>query len=100
MTVIKPLDTIRIGESGEASSFTGRKAVEVFRLATLASALRLEIRCPGMKMSRHLSALAAAKQHTGLKTNDRQKQLERVLVMLDQAKTEVLYVDSNPAASG
>lgn len=87
------LDTIQIGASGDATSFTGRKAVEVFRLATLASGLKLEISCPGMRMSRHITALKAAKQLTGLKTNDRAKQLVRVLLMLEQAKSEVLYIE-------
>lgn len=75
------------------TSCVGKDAVQVFRLAALASGLRLEIRCPGLKMSRHISALAAAKKITGLKTNKRQVQLERVELMLEQAKTQVVYVD-------
>jgi len=75
----------------------GRKAVEVFRLAALVSGLQLEIKCPGMKMSRHMSALAAAKTVTGLRTNNRLKHLARAEIMLEQAKTEVIYLDEEDA---
>jgi len=84
------MDTIKTTDA--CTVMQGRKAVAVFTLAALAAGLRLEMRCPGMKMSRHLSALAAAKARTGLRTNSRAKQLERVLLMLEQAKSEVVYV--------
>jgi hypothetical protein len=85
------MDHIIVAE--HSTSMVGPKAVDVFRLAVLVNGLKLEIRCPGMKLSRHGSALAFAKQITGLKTNDRRKHLERVELMLEQAKREVLYVE-------
>ena len=84
-------------ENGEVRSMVGRDAVEVFRLATLISGLRLELKCPGMKMSRHMSALKAAKTITGLKTNDRAKHLARAELMLEQAKSQVVYVEKGEA---
>jgi hypothetical protein len=90
------MDSIQI-KNGAATNMVGPKAVDVFRLAALVSGLRLELKCPGMKMSRHLSALAAAKTITGLRTNDRAKHLARAEIMLEQAKTEVVYVDEEDA---
>jgi hypothetical protein len=87
-------DTITLHESGSVS-MSGRDAVEVFRLATLVSGLRFEISCPGMKISR-ISALQAAKHITGLRTNSREKHLERALVMLAYAKARVDYIDGRP----
>jgi hypothetical protein len=84
------MDTIAYNQS--STSFVGRDAVEVFRLAALASSLSLEMK--GLRLSRHVSALAVAKQTTGLKTNNRAKQLERVLEMLDELKGKVEIVDA------
>jgi hypothetical protein len=89
---MKQLDTIELTANG-GGSFTGPDAVNVYRLATLVSGLQLEITCPGMRISRHFSALQAAKRITGLKTNNRAKHLERAKIMLAQAKTQVLYVE-------
>lgn len=85
----KPLDTIESHGNG-GMSFSGRDAVEVFRLASMISALKLEAK--GIRMSRGVSVLKIAKQTTGLRTNDRMKQAERLQVMLDNAKSAVLYV--------
>jgi len=89
---LKPMDTIEVREGGSISC-DGPKAVNVFRLATLVSGLKLEMKCPGLKLSRHGSALKFAKPITGLKTNDRAKHVARAELMLEQAKTEVVYVD-------
>ena len=86
------MDYITTRENGEVSSMVGRDAVEVARLAVILSGLRLEIRCPGMKLTRHMSALAAAKQATGLRTNKREVQLARIELMLKAAKRAVVYV--------
>lgn len=83
-----------VAHEGGSISCDGPKAVNVFRLASLASGLKLELKCPGMKLSRHGSALKFAKQITGLKTNDRAKQLARVELMLKQAHTEVIHIDA------
>jgi hypothetical protein len=88
---LKKLDTIRIREDG-SGSFNGKDAVNVYRLALIAQGLKLELAVPNMKMSR-LSALQAAKRTTGLRTNKREVQLARVLVMLEQAKSQVVYLE-------
>ena len=76
----------------------GEKAIAVLRLASLAAGLKLEIRCPGLKMSRRLTALQAAKLTTGLKTNDRAKQLEVIEHLLEELKKQVTYVETvNPS---
>ena len=84
------MDHIKIGDG--STSFVGPHAVDVMRLATLISGLRFELRCPGIKISKHGSALKFAKSITGLKTNDRQKHLDRAMLMLEAAKREVVYV--------
>lgn len=58
------------------------ETIERFQVRVLISALKLEQK--GMKRSRRPSALAIAKKLTGLKTNDRAKQIER----LDQLSKE------------
>jgi hypothetical protein len=77
-----------------ATSMRGPQAVNVYKLAMLIQGLKLELRCPGLKFSRFGSALKFAKRETGLKTNDRAKHVGRLELMLEQAKTEVVYVDS------
>lgn len=91
MNTQKPLDTITVSDVG--TTFSGPGAVSVFRLAAIASGLRLEMEAPkGMKVSR-VSALSAAKKLTGLKTNNRDIQLDKIMGMLGQAKSRVLYLN-------
>ena len=90
------MDTIE--HSTHATVFSGREAVEVFRLAVLASALKLEMK--GLRMSRRMaSALAVAKRTTGLRTNDRAVQLARILVMIENAKRAVVHVERDEVQS-
>jgi hypothetical protein len=83
--------SIITNQDGEFRSAVGSDAVQSFALKVLASALRLEIRCPGLKASR-VSALKQAKSITGLKTNDRAKQLVEVERLMNEsiAKCEVV----------
>lgn len=67
-------------------SFVGPEAVEVFRLVILKNALKLEIKCPGIQMSRGMSALRAAKGVTGLKSNKREVHLAKVEQMIVEAQ--------------
>ncbi len=83
------MDTIKVTSS--CTVCDGRDAVEVFRLAALISALRLEIK--GIRMSRGASMLAIAKRTTGLRTNDRTTQAARLRVMLEEARSRVHYAD-------
>lgn len=93
MVQIKPLDTININSDG-SGSFNGENAVNVYKLAHLASMLKLELAYPSIRMTSCMSALKAAKITTGLRTNKREVQLERILVMLDQAKSQVVYLET------
>ena len=91
--------TDRIRQCRHAVSFEGPDAVKVYQLSVLASSLRFEIRCPGMRVSRHVSALQAAKKCTGLKTNDLELQLDRVERLLENAKRSIIVVDEQEVAS-
>jgi hypothetical protein len=51
--------------AGGGTSITGRGGVDVFQLLVLANGLELEMKCPGMKLTRLGSALKFAKQRTG-----------------------------------
>lgn len=93
-TVTEPTSHIAYRANGEAQSFVGRDAVEVFRLATLISGLKLESK--GMRVSRHVNCLKVAKQTTGLRTNDRQKHIDRLQVMLAEQKEKVAHVTDDP----
>lgn len=75
-----------------ATVFSGKPATELYALITLEHALRFEIRTPGMRISSKVNALKAAKQRTGLKTNDRRTQLARVLVMIEEARAKCVTV--------
>jgi len=92
------MDVIKVDPA--YTSMDGPKAVEVYKLAMIASGLKFEMQAPGMRMSSRISALKAAKQVSGLKTNDRAKQLERIELMLTQAKSEVVYVHTGASAGG
>jgi hypothetical protein len=63
--------------------FAGKTAVSIYSLHTAKSFLNLEIRNPGMKMSRHGSALNLAENLSGLKfgrgVKGRQRAIEWVL---------------------
>lgn len=78
------------------TSFNGKDAIEVFRIAALISALRLEQK--GITVRRGFSALKMAKQFTGLRTNLREKQIERLKFILEQAKSKVVYVTEEEAS--
>lgn len=84
------MDRIELHSHG-STSFVGETAVDVFRLTVLISSLRLELKT-GMKMSRGMSALKAAKRITGLKTNDRAKQIARAELMLENARRSVVVI--------
>lgn len=90
-TTAATLGRIERSEHG-AVTFSGRPAVDLFALTTLRRALELEIRSPGLRLSRRISALKAAKQRTGLKTNDRRTHLARVLVMIEEARARCVTV--------
>lgn len=81
-----PVDSIEHFPGG--TMFSGPKAVEIFRLHALASALSLETK--GIRLSKGRSALKAAKLATGLRSNDRLKHIARIAVMLEGLKREVV----------
>lgn len=82
------MDRIEVSASGSISC-VGPEAVEVFRLASLISALKLEK--VGLKLSRGMSALKVAKATTGMRTNDRDQHIARLRVMLDEQKGKVAH---------
>ena len=82
-----------VEHSDSGTSFSGENAVDLYRLILLKSGLKLEMKCPGMKMSRHISALKAAKQITGLRSNDRAVQLATVEQMIARAEGKVVHVE-------
>jgi hypothetical protein len=85
------IGTIEHGSRGGYMA-SGRPAVDLIALIHLKSALKLEINCPGLRMSRHMSALKAAKTRTGLRTNDRAAHLARVEAMIEEANSRVIHV--------
>lgn len=85
---LKELDTIHVQKDG-SGTFEGENAVRVWRLSLVAQGLKLELAMPEQVP---MSNLKAAKELTGLRTNKREVQLERILVMLEQAKSEVVYL--------
>lgn len=84
-------------ENGEFRAATGPVAVEAFRFRVLISGLRLEMRCPGMKVSRGVSCVALAKRATGLKTNNREKLIARLEEMQNEKLSQCLVVTDGDA---
>ena len=66
--------------------------IERLRLRTIISALKLEQK--GMRRSRSPSALAIAKLTTGLTTNDRAKQIEKLEEMSKEGVVEEIVLSS------
>lgn len=58
--------TFKDGSTISDNTFAGETAVDVYRLITLKSMLKLEMET-GMKMSRHITALQAAEGMAGQK---------------------------------
>jgi hypothetical protein len=58
--------TFKDGSSISDNTFAGETAVDVYRLITLKSMLNLEMKT-SMRMSRHITALAAAENMAGQK---------------------------------
>lgn len=93
MIAYKQLDAIHVNRDG-SGRFEGPNAVAVWQLSLLAQGLKLELsRPPEAKVKPFSSNLKAAKEMTGLKTNNRVAQLERVLLMLEQAKSQVVFLE-------
>lgn len=78
------MDRVIYYPNGNAKAFDGRNAVEIYRLAALISALKLEGQ--GIKVTRGASAMKIAKSITGLKTNKREVLIERLREMLDRQR--------------
>lgn len=77
---------------GKLLTCDGPDAVRAFALRVLAGALKLELRCPGIKASR-MSALKQAKQVTGLKSNKREVQLAEVERLLKEQIEKCVVVN-------
>jgi hypothetical protein len=81
---------ITYNAQGDAVSFVGEDATEVYRLAVLRSALEFNIKT-GMKISR-VYRFSTVKQTTGLKTNDKAAHSARLLEMIAEQKTKCAHV--------
>jgi hypothetical protein len=78
-------DKIEIGPGG--TMFAGKGAVDVYRMITLASGLRMEIR--GMRLTRKApTCYSVIKSEWGLKGN-RQKVLSQFLPLVEKAKANI-----------
>ena len=83
-------ENVITNERGQLRSAVGPDAVKAFGLRTLIQALDFEQRT-GMKASR-VSSIATAKRVTGLKTNNRAKQIEALTKLFNEqiAKCEIV----------
>lgn len=70
------------------------KGIDLYRLLVLKSSLKLEI--AGIRMSRRMSALKAAKGITGLKSNKREEQLAEVERLIAELDPKVARVSTAP----
>ena len=87
--------TMSIETYGNGGAVITGKGIEVFRLATLLSGLKLELRCPGMKMTRGPKCTTRARQLYGLKGNA-EKLIAQVEALLAKAKAETTYIETLP----
>lgn len=81
---------IHLGPDGKVTAYVGEVATSIFTLLTLRSSLQMEL--SGIMLSAKVTALSIAKGYTGLTTNDRAKHIERVSVMIDQARAQCVTV--------
>jgi hypothetical protein len=72
--------------------YDGPETVQVMRLQTLISGIKLEIRIPGMRVSRGVNCHKIAKQDYGCK-GDRKACLEQLLEILALKLTQTVVVD-------
>jgi len=86
-------------ENGKLRSVTGPEGMQAFRMRTIITGLKFEMNCPGMKLTRGPSCLAHAKQLTGLKTNDRAKQLARMEMLLEQQLAKCIIEEAGETPS-
>jgi len=78
-------------DKGQLRSVEGPQAIEAYRIKVLISGLKLEM--SGMRVSRGVNCLKLAKQLTGLKTNDRERQIYRLQHIFNNALSKVLIVE-------
>jgi len=78
-------------DNGQLRSVEGPQAIEAYRIKVLISGLKLEK--TGMRVSRGVNCLKLAKAMTGLKTNDRDVQIERLKLIFNNALANVLIVE-------
>jgi hypothetical protein len=78
------------GPLGEVQMIEGPEAMQLFRLITLKSALRFNMKT-GMKITRGYS-LKLVKQTTGLKTNNKHLHMLKLDEMIEAQRAKVNYV--------
>lgn len=76
---------------GGGIAITGPAAMELYRLISLRSCLKLQ-RDTGMRPNRHVNPLKIAKVLTKLKTNDYNKHLEAIDKLIEVQRTKVTHI--------
>lgn len=87
-----------IKETKGATVITGAH-IGVFRLLQIKHGLLLEMRVPGLKMSRHGSALLAAKLTLGLKPRSRLTREDALARIESLLETTTIAADASEASS-
>lgn len=80
------------GPLGTVRSIDGPDAMELLRLITLQQALRFNMNT-GMNVTRMFS-MKLVKQVTGLRTNDKKKQDDKLTDMITEQRKLVTYVET------
>lgn len=88
------MNQIRYNNNGDATSFSGAKAVDVFRVAALSSALGMLSKGLKMRGVTLTSALKIAGEYTGkkYKRTDAEKAREDLKAILADKKTQVEHI--------
>jgi len=85
-----------IHNKGGSTSIVGKTSINFFRLVTLLSGLRFEIKTGGMKLCRGPSCYAIIKREFGFKGN-KEKVLAQFSDYVDAMRTQVEHVTEGSA---
>lgn len=87
-------DHVQLNEDGSALAFVGPKAVNIYRMMTLAHGLRGEIQ--GMRLTRGRTCYSIIKEEFGLRGR-KQRVLDQFLPLLAEAKAAIEVRRDEPA---
>lgn len=77
----------------------GESATYYISMCAHITALRFEMKCPGMQLTRGPSALARAKKITGLRSNDRQIHIDALEQLKAKFAANVVWVEPDGTES-